>query len=271
MVGERVQFFPKDRWREEFALAKQLRLSAIELTIEAESYEDHPIRTQHGRDELTKLSANFDVNLAGLCCDVFMHWPLVSEETSVRRRAFEVLSQLCRDAGALGLPMIEIPMLGANSATKIVSAASFLDDMKPILELAQTVGVALLLEADLAPTPFRRLLDAAGGRLGVNYDMGNSAYFGFSSAEEVAAYGPYIQSVHVKDCTPQDYSVVLGRGNVPFESLFAHLQAIQYGGLFILQTYRDPGADPIEEIAGYREFLEPLMSRYGFSTVEDRP
>ena len=49
------------------------------------------------------------------------------------------------------------------------------------------------------PLEFKRLLNLVPvDRVGVNYDIGNSASLGFPSKEEFAAYGDKITDVHIK-------------------------------------------------------------------------
>ena len=54
----------------------------------------------------------------------------------------------------------------------------------------------------------------------VNYDTGNSAVWEYNVKEEFLSYGQLISNVHIKDCTPKDYTVQLGTGNVNFNEVF---------------------------------------------------
>ena len=72
--------------------------------------------------------------------------------------------------------------------------------------------------------------------VGLNFDMGNSAYWGFDPDIELQCIGPYIKNVHIKDCKPDIYTVPLGSGNVDFEKVLKHLKSQGYNGLFILQA-----------------------------------
>ena len=58
----------------------------------------------------------------------------------------------------------------------------------------------------------------------VNYDMGNSAYREYNMRKEFLSYGQSISNVHIKDCTPKDYTVKLGDGNVNFDEVFQLLK-----------------------------------------------
>jgi sugar phosphate isomerase/epimerase len=60
--------------------------------------------------------------------------------------------------------------------------------------------------------------------------------------------------VHIKDCTPEDYSVPLGRGNVDFELSFSLLREQGYAGDFILQAAR--GEDDVALAREYFQFTK---------------
>ena len=57
-------------------------------------------------------------------------------------------------------------------------------------------------------------------RIQMNYDTGNSAYWQYDTDQEFSLYGSRIGNIHIKDCTPDEYSVPLGNGNVDFDKIF---------------------------------------------------
>ena len=90
--------------------------------------------------------------------------------------------------------------------------------------------------------------------------MGNSAYWGFDPRDELKRYGHRIGNIHIKDCTPQDYSVPLGNGDVDFDLIFGLLQKIDYKGDFILQTAR--GDDDLLLAEQYYKFTNQYVQEY---------
>ncbi len=157
--------------------------------------------------------------------------------------------------------MIELPMLGVNSLREAPAAACFDAALDEALPLAEQLGVDILLEADLPPAAFAALLGRfRHHRLGVNYDSGNSTYFGFDAADELEAYVDRIRNVHVKDCTRKDYSVPLGAGDTPFDVIFKRLARAGYEGGFILQAARQP--DDIGAARDYLNYTRRLISAW---------
>lgn len=259
MVGDRVQAFPGEGWETEFILAADIGFDAIELTIEMASYETHPVCTPAGRRSLTSLSQDTGVRLAGLCCDTFMECPLVSVSPDLRANGSKMLNTLLRYAAEAGLPMIEVPMLGENSLRNGPDTDSFRMILDDALNYAETLDIDILLETDLnASAQVEFLLNHDHPRLGINYDTGNSTYFGHDPIEEIAAYSTHIRNVHIKDCTVKDYSVPLGAGETNFRGIFDALSKIGYQGGFILQAARQ--TNDVEAAQNYYDFLSAWVA-----------
>jgi len=126
-------------------------------------------------------------------------------------------------------------------------------------ELAPSIGSSIIgsLAAD-ALSAFLARHDHP--RLGINYDCGNSTWFGFDPDDEVPAYGAAIRNVHIKDCTKADYSVPLGRGETRFDAVFGQLAAQGYRGDFVMQAARQP--DDIAAARDYLAFGRALVARH---------
>jgi hexulose-6-phosphate isomerase len=258
----RIQSFPRTGWKQEFPLAADIGFDSIELTIEAASWDMHPIRSIQGRAVLSELAHANQLTIAGLCCDSVMECPLVTDDMSVRNRGLDILYDLIDNSAAAELPMIELPMLGANSLAKAAALSAFEFLLDDILMRAESVGIDILLESDLNSRSYADLMARhEHPRLGINYDTGNSTYFGFSPADEIPAYGRYIRNVHIKDCTRADYSVPLGQGETRFDEVIKHLAGVNYRGGFILQTARR--SDDVGAARQYLAFTKTLIQGLG--------
>ena len=254
-VGGRVQAFPGAGWAREFPLARALGYDSIELTIETASLESHPVSSAGGRAVLADLAAEHGIALAGLCCDVFMETPFN------RPAAAPILVRLIEAAAAAGLPMLELPMLGANSLKGEATQKAFGVLLDAVLERADAAGIDILLECDLAPGPLAAFLARhRHKRLGINYDCGNSTWYGFDPDDEIPAFGAHIRNVHIKDCTRADYSVPLGSGDTRFDAVFGHLAAIGYRGDFIVQAARQ--RNDVAAARNYLAFGRALVASY---------
>ena len=129
---------------------------------------------------------------------------------------------------------------------------------------AETAGVELHLETSLDPAGFASLLDLIPHPMvKVNYDAGNSASLGYAPADEFAAYGDRVGSVHIKDRVLGGSTVPLGGGSTDFDSLFACLAEQRYQGDFVLQVARGTDGDEVDWARHNVEFVRTHLSATG--------
>ena len=258
-VGDRIQAFPRDCWEDEFAIAAKLGFESIELTIETASWDIHPIRSDEGRDRLERLSRSHGIALAGLCCDTIMERPFTGADPAERGEAKEMLLDLMVNGAKAGLPMIELPVLGTATLRPTAARDRFAEAMDWALPRAEELAIDILIESDLPPDELEALLRRIDHhRLGINYDTGNSTWFGHDPREELPRLLPFVRNIHIKDCTRADYSVALGTGETDFETMFDLLAQHEYRGNFIIQAARgdDDVAVAGEQLAFSRELVQ---------------
>jgi Sugar phosphate isomerases/epimerases len=94
--------------------------------------------------------------------------------------------------------------------------------------------------------------------LKVNYDSGNSASLGYDPADEFAAYGTRVGSVHIKDRVNGGGTVPLGSGNTNFKSLFECLGELGYSGDFVLQVARGASGDEVAWARSNCDYVQAL-------------
>lgn len=260
-VDGRIQAFPANSWESEFALANSLGYDCIELTIEMASYKIHPVRSKEGRQRLSDLCEENSISLAGLCCDIFMETPLTAQKGSGDYDAKKILLNLINDCAAAELPMIELPMMGDNSLCEDDKKNRFLEILMTALPVAKLEGVDILLETNLPPKLLCELMQQLNHeRIGINYDAGNSTWFGFSPQDEISKYHRFIRNVHIKDCTQENYSVPLGKGETDLESVVKLLADHGYKGDFIIQGARQK--NDLQAAADYQVFTRNLLMKH---------
>ena len=115
-----------------------------------------------------------------------------------------------------------------------------------VLPHAANAGVELHLETSLGPDDFAALLARLPHpMLKANYDSGNSSSLGYDVRCELAAYGPRIGSVHIKDRVRGGGTVPLGQGDADIPTLLSGLAAIAYRGDFVLQVARGTAGEEV--------------------------
>src|SRR5580700_6358344 len=73
----RFQSFPRNRWRDEFPLAAQAGLDAIEWIYDQYGEDVNPLDTNSGIDEVRAHSQKYGVAVVSVCADYFMDRPML--------------------------------------------------------------------------------------------------------------------------------------------------------------------------------------------------
>lgn len=257
-LNGRYQAHPLGYWQQEFAIAKELGVKYIEFILDYNDFEQNPLMTSSGLEELKSIMQESGVGVRSVCADYFMEAPLHVESNEVATKSIAVLEQLLNHAAMLGITDIVIPCVDQSSLTHSDDQDRLVRNLQKPLELAIRYGINLALETDLDPATFLQLLNKFDSkRITVNYDTGNSAALGYAIEEEFEAYGDRISDIHIKDRVLGGGSVVLGSGNTDFERFFNLLPGLRFNGPIVMQVYRDE-----EGIAVFRQQLDWLRKKY---------
>jgi len=187
---------------------------------------------------------------------------LSKNSTSFREKNLEILNYLIEESCPLNnIKIIDLPLVGSESLKR---KRTYDDYKNLLLKLEKKIienNLKISLETDLNPFELKDFLkDFNKKAISVNYDTGNSAYWEFNVKQEFLSYGSLISNVHIKDCTPKDYTVELGSGNVDFNEVFTLLSKNNYKADFILQAAR--GNDEIQIAKKQLRFTKNYVSNY---------
>jgi L-ribulose-5-phosphate 3-epimerase len=255
----RFQCFPRDQWESEFPNAAQVPLDYIEWVYDLYGHDVNPLASTTGVERLKQIMQSTGVAIRAVCADYFMDKPLVrctGQECSER---LEELARILRHARSLGVDRVVIPFVDASAIRSTEDSDAVEAALIAAMPLAEETGIEIHLETSLGPADFARFLDRIPHpKLKVNYDSGNSSSLGYAPADEFAAYGDRIGSVHIKDRVLNGGTVPLGTGNADFKSLFSCLEKISYAGDFTLQVAR---ATPGDEVTWAQQNLA-FVRRY---------
>lgn len=251
----KIQSFPWNHWQQEFFRAKEIGLQLIEFVYDYHNNEQNPLMTSRGCAEIMSLVDETGVVVRSVCADYFMEKPIHSASMEERKESISLLEFLISQAKSIGVTNIIIPCVDQSSLRSEGDAERLknaLENIHPILEKS---GINIALETDLSPQNFLKLLmDLNLPCVTVNYDTGNSASLGYSAKEELAAYGRYISSIHIKDRVLGGSTVQFGKGSVNFTSFFKELKRVDYPGFFIIQGAR--GNDDVDVVLRQFNFLQ---------------
>jgi len=243
----RFQSFPRGRWQEEIASAREAGLDGIEWIYDTFGEGLNPIETAEGRRLVMQLCADHHVIVDSVCADYFLDQPLLRAHGDDRERLEHRLHELVTQCGPLRIRYIVLPFVDASRIESDADAAEVISILVRAIPLAEQSDVELHLETSLSPRRFAALLARVDHPLiRVNYDSGNSASLGYLPTEEFECFGGRVGSVHIKDRVKGGGTVPLGSGDADFAGVFACLRATGYRGDYVLQVARDRDGDEVQ-------------------------
>ena len=261
-VDGKIQAFPREHWAEEFVHAATLGLSSIEWILET-PLDTNPLWTDEGLARIQEQVRQTGVRVDFVCADYFMESPLMRMSPDDLKRNQSVLARAIDQSAKLGARGIEIPCVDASELRSRQDEDELASALAPCLEHAAKRKIQLGLETSLPPERFRDLLERIGHPfLKANYDSGNSASLGYDPAEEMGAYGDWINNVHIKDRIRGGSTVPLGTGDADIPKVLRLLKGANYRGDLVLQAAR--GADDVAAARQYKAQLVSWLSEAGF-------
>jgi len=265
------QCFPRERWREEFPLAKEASLDAIEWIYDSPGESANPLSTDNGLAEMRRLSEECNIAVVSVCADYFMDRPLVKTSAAELEERIKKLCWLLDRCKRAGVCRVVLPFVDSSRIESDADERQVVQVLRKALEDAEKTNVELHLETSLDPQRFASLLaKLPHAYLKVNYDAGNSASLGYNVREEIAAYGGRIGSVHIKDRVRRGGTVPLGTGNAEIPTLLSQLFRIGYKGDFVMQIARAEAGKELAWIRHNRELVLNQLHAAGFDVGANR-
>lgn len=261
IVNGKIQAFPALTWRDEFAWAREDGFNVIEWVLDTVDLDKNPLLTLEGRKEILQLKKEYNIDVPSICADYFMQVSIVSEDQKVAKQSFDMLTHVVSVAREVNIKFLEVPLIGDSSVKDLQKMRQFREILTKILPILEKSELKILLEMDLSPDQMLNFFSKRVPEwLFINYDCGNSAYWKYDLDTEMENYGNRIANVHIKDCTPESYSVPLGEGAVDFDKFFSYLRKFNYQGDFILQSVR--GENHRELAKKFQLFTQQMIERH---------
>jgi L-ribulose-5-phosphate 3-epimerase len=255
----KLQEFPWHGYRAEFTAAARLGFHSIEWIFEAPRFEENPIWTLAGREEIRQLIAESGVRVQSVCADYFMQRKLAGEQPAELTRNRDVLAQLIVAAHAIGADRILIPLLETSAIATPQLEREVVASLRAAAPLAEQHGVTLGLEMEIAGAEYARIVrSVASPRVRAYYDTGNCTAAGVDIARDILAVLPVLHAVHVKDRVRGGGSKPLGTGDANFSGFFPALLKAGFRGDFVLQHYFDdqPELEAERALSFVRQLIE---------------
>jgi len=258
-IGERIQAFPREHWEQEFPAAAGL--TAIEWIYDTYGLGANPLESAEGVARIASLSRQHSVSIQSVCADYFMDFAFVRSTDAERLARLEHLLWFLGQAKLLGVTRVVLPFVDRSAIRDAADRECVVDSIRRSLPAAGAAGIELHLESSLAPEDFARLLaDLPHPLVKVNYDSGNSSSLGYRPADEFAAYGCRVGSVHIKDRVLYGTTVPLGQGDADLDGVFAALRRVDYAGDIVLQVARGTAGEEVQWARHNRAFVERYLN-----------
>ncbi len=254
VLNGRIQCFPWPYWQQEFDLAGKRGWHLMEWTLDDEQLNENPYMTTAGRSEIRRLCSANGVDVASVTGDCFMQAPFFRAEGAERQRRLNDLRRIVDASADLGVVNVVFPVVDDGRVENDREFDDLLAVMSSLSNHLLHSAVRILFEADLPPKRLASFIGALDPRaFGINFDTGNSASLGYDPREEMAAYGPSVRNVHLKDRRLGGGTVPLGEGDVKFPVVFDLLAGAGYSGNFVIQAARAADGDHVGALDRYRE------------------
>ena len=257
----RYQAHPLNYWQAEFFVARELGFDKIEFILDYNDYEENPLMSENGVEEIKKITSASGISVKSICADYFMEAPFHSKEQA---KSEKVLETLLKNSSELDVIDIVIPCVDHSTLKDENDMDMLVSSIQKLLPLAEEFGININFETDLNPERFKNLLGRFDSdNIKVNYDIGNSAALGYDPVDEFEAYGDYISDLHIKDRELNGGSVKLGNGNADFETVFKLLKANSFKGNIIMQSAKELDyIDDLNIVKEQKQFIEKYIVDY---------
>jgi len=187
-------------------------------------------------------------------------WKAEGEKSNSLKKDFISIIDACN---VIGIKQIILPLVDNGSIKSVKDEYKLIDFLQDNQKYILQKNIQVIFESDYNPSKLNKFIkNFDETTFGINYDMGNSAFFGYDPAKELELYGRRIKNVHVKERNLGGGTVPLGEGNVDFSLIFSELAKINYLGNFILQTAREIDENHQELIIFYKNMIDKFLNYY---------
>lgn len=230
-IMTKIQSFPWKNWRKEIVIAKKNKIKFLEWTMDYKKFIKNPLikKPNHVKEIIKK--NNISIN--SVTADFFMQRPIFVKKKNNTEKYLKILFKKCN---LLNIKYIIIPLVDNSQMKNINDEKKVYKFFKRIERYIKFYKVKILFELDLEPKKAKKFINLFGNSFGINYDTGNSAYYGHNFNEE-KKYFKRVYNIHIKDRDKNGNSVLLGQGLVDFDKFFNYLYLMKYKKQLILQTF----------------------------------
>ena len=229
-IGEYIQAFPWNDWREEFEIGSGLGFSSMEWTLDAFGLHENPLITPTGQAEIKNLSNKFGVKVVSVTGDCFMQSPFwKTVDLSEREQLIADFITIVDACSVMGIQKIVVPLVDNGRIENEVEELLLRENLIKLSKYLHNKRVQIMFETDFTPSNTKAFIGKLpSATFGINYDNGNSASLGYKVTEEFELFSDRIGNIHIKDRILNGGTVPLGEGNADFPMFLKPRKFKQY-------------------------------------------
>jgi hexulose-6-phosphate isomerase len=255
-IDKRYQFFPKERWQDEFKVAQELGFDGIEWLIDPKDWEENPI-FHVMPDEVQAVAQASSLPVMSICADWFMEVCIWEGDPETHRAHIRSLfPQLQKTVNkVLLVPLLETHNISASEVQEKVVAV-----LKPLSAELEAQGIGIAFETELSAPELTSFLEKFESDVfGVYYDVGNCTSYGFDCPNDILVLGKRIKGIHLKDRkVGTTKPLLLGTGDADFAGVLQALTEIDWQGALVMQAWR--GEHYIEDARAQLQFVRSFFN-----------
>jgi len=264
LIRGKIQAFPWEYWKQEFHIAQKYEFNCLEWVLDQYQLYKNPLMTKKGREEIESLMLEYNISIISLTGDCFMQKPFFKASKKHRDNLLKDLKEIIYSCFLLGIRIIVFPLVDGGSIENNIQERILINELNSIVPLLEETNTVICFESDFNAKRLLNFIDHFEPKyFGINYDIGNSASFGYLPKEEIELYGDRIINVHVKDRLLHGTTVPLGEGDADIATVLESLIRINYSGNYILQTARAANNNHVNVLTKYRDFIIKLFGSVG--------
>ena len=108
-----LQWFPGNKWREEFLIAQKIGINHIEFLAEIYHNHSNPLWSNEGRSEIYKCSEKYNIERYSACFDFIIKNKIINN-LSINSEIIEYSKDFINACHKIGIKIIILPFLGEN-------------------------------------------------------------------------------------------------------------------------------------------------------------
>ena len=260
-VDGKIQAFPWQHWQNEFPAAAAIEISLMEWTLDQDQLYENPLITEKGRQKIINLKEQYGISIPSLTGDCFMQAPFW-KRTTERDALLRDLQAIIHAAATIGISLILIPLVDSGRLENATQEDDLRAGLASVERDLDEREIKITFESDFPPERLASFIDNFDPKYyGLTFDIGNSASLGYNFKDEIAAYGPRIVNVHVKDRLLGGTTVPLGMGNAKLSETISALEHTGYLGNYILQTARAPDGSHADTLRNYKNKMDDWLEQ----------